>query len=274
MFKSNPKNFQLFNSTPSLHIASSPYPTPSLQNSQPHSYLISCYFTLWACCISTYTYGLLDKRKTSGSSRKDLWPFKENYSTYWIGNTVLCGYHGETPSGAFRTQCFHSGLHMTLECRATKLWRVSRYSTMSLPWRAEPTQIMSTVSLPWTTKPSTNKVMKWVSLVSVKEAIETNSCKGNPKQTKRMAWPTLVKMQVSFCSIKMCFSNNNKLTRQLTLTPRLFFFFLLFLFSDFPSRLSDEKPQKDPAINGDSLLGTIDLFFFKNPIITGDLATA
>jgi len=60
------------------------------------------------------------------------------------------------PSGAFRTQCFRSGLHMTLECRATKLWPLSRYSTMS--------------PLPWTTEPSTNKIMKGVSLVSAKES--------------------------------------------------------------------------------------------------------
>ncbi len=38
------------------------------------------------------------------------------------------------------------------------------------PWRAEPTQIMSTMSLPWTTEPSTNKIMKGVSLVSAKES--------------------------------------------------------------------------------------------------------
>jgi hypothetical protein len=35
-----------------------------------------------------------------------------------------------------------------------------------------------------------------------KKAIETNSCKENPKQTKE--WPTFIKMQVSFSSIKNC----------------------------------------------------------------------
>jgi hypothetical protein len=36
-------------------------------------------------------------------------------------------------------KCFQSGLHTTLECRDTKLWPVSGCITISLPWRAEPT---------------------------------------------------------------------------------------------------------------------------------------
>jgi hypothetical protein len=36
-------------------------------------------------------------------------------------------------------KCFQSGLHTTLECRDTKLWPISGCITISLPWRAEPT---------------------------------------------------------------------------------------------------------------------------------------
>ncbi len=36
-------------------------------------------------------------------------------------------------------KCFQSGLHTTLQCRATKLWPVSECITISLLWRAEPT---------------------------------------------------------------------------------------------------------------------------------------
>jgi hypothetical protein len=36
-------------------------------------------------------------------------------------------------------KCFYSALHMTLEWRDTKFWRISGCITMSLLWRAEPT---------------------------------------------------------------------------------------------------------------------------------------
>jgi hypothetical protein len=36
-------------------------------------------------------------------------------------------------------ECFYSALHMTLEWRDTKFWRISGCITLSLLWRAEPT---------------------------------------------------------------------------------------------------------------------------------------
>ncbi len=47
-----------------------------------------------------------------------------------------------SPSGSFTYAgtTIYCGLHMTLECRTTKLWPLSGCIPMSLPWKGEPTR--------------------------------------------------------------------------------------------------------------------------------------